>query len=434
MRQSGRKLFTAMFWVVSFGLFPYTTTPARALSVIADGFSETVPTTTLSTFSTTETVLIPRSLIRSEIEDTDTCDAPMLCLWTVPLRARETTLAVSTARKIDSAAIAKYVSTLPTRVNRAPSDPKFGETPDKAITLLGPAKDGLTLDESAAVPAIRDAIANGAGTVTLPTKTVPPSIDTTDPSELGLTGVVAEATTNFRGSPKNRIFNINRALQQFQGVLIAPDEEFSFVKHLGEVDGDHGYLPELVIKENKTEPEFGGGICQVSTTVFRAAINAGMKITARRNHAYPVSYYKPYGMDATVYVPKPDLRFVNNTPGHILVFSSIEGTALTFRFYGTPDGRQVAIDGPHILESNPDGSMKTTFGQKVTDASGNVIIDDTFASNYKSPSLFPHPQDYTEKPDDWSKKQWKAYLEAKAASAATTAALMATTKPVTTGN
>jgi vancomycin resistance protein YoaR len=184
------------------------------------------------------------------------------------------------------------------------------------------------------------------------------------------------------------------------------------VDYLGEVDGEHGYLPELVIKNNRTEPEFGGGICQVSTTVFRAAIYSGMKITQRRNHAYPVKYYAPYGMDATVYIPKPDLAFVNNTPGAILVQSTIEGTELTFRFYGTKDGRSVAINGPHILQSNPDGSMKTVFSQLVTDASGDSLINDSFWSNYKSPSLFPHPGEetiYKEKPAGWSKKQWDEY-------------------------
>jgi vancomycin resistance protein YoaR len=181
------------------------------------------------------------------------------------------------------------------------------------------------------------------------------------------------------------------------------------------VDGEHGYLPELVIKQNRTEPEFGGGICQVSSTVFRAAIYSGLKITARRNHAYPVKYYAPYGMDATIYIPKPDLKFVNNTPGHILMQASIEGTELIFRFYGTSDRRKVEVDGPHILESNPDGSMKTVFTQKVTDTEGETIIDDAFRSNYASPSKYPHPGQepvLTEKPKDWSERQWKEYRKA----------------------
>ncbi|MEI7750242.1 MAG: VanW family protein [Candidatus Moraniibacteriota bacterium] len=435
MTSSERKRLAVVFGMVLSGLFCRSGIRAEALSLEADGFHETLPVPTISSFMTVETVLIPRSSVRSEIENVHVCDQPMLCLWTLSRRSRETTLNVS-SRKVDSVALSKYVSTLAQTVNRDPKNTVFGETPDKTVTLIKTGQDGLTLDENAATTAIRTAIETGDDTVALPVKTVSPTISSTDPSELGLTSVVAEATTNFRGSPKNRIFNINRALEQFQGVLIAPGENFSFVKQLGEVDGEHGYLPELVIKANKTEPEFGGGICQVSTTVFQTAIKAGLKITARRNHAYPVSYYKPYGMDATVYVPKPDLSFTNNTPGYILILSSVQGTSLTFRFYGTTDGRQVAIDGPHILESNPDGSMKTTFNQKVTDASGNVLINDDFPSNYKSPSLFPHPQDYTVKPTDWSKKQWEDYLAAKAIAATPQPTVTSPTSqaPVSTGN
>lgn len=137
-----------------------------------------------------------------------------------------------------------------------------------------------------------------------------------------------------------------------------------------------------------------------------------MKITERRNHAYPVRYYKPYGMDATVYIPKPDLEFTNNTPGYVLMQSSIDGYDLTFRFFGTRDGRTVNVDGPHILAWNPDGSMKTVFTQEVNNAEGLKFIRDSFWSNYKSPSLFPHPGQetvYTTKPKDWSEKQWREY-------------------------
>lgn len=239
-----------------------------------------------------------------------------------------------------------------------------------------------------------------------------PEFSINDPSEIGITDLIGEGVTNFRGSPKNRIYNIHRALEQFQGLLIAPEEEFSFVRYLGEVDGEHGYLPELVIKNNRTEPEFGGGICQVSSTVFRAAVNTGLKITERRNHAYPVQYYKPYGMDATIYIPKPDLRFKNNTGGHIFIQPIVDGTQLTFQIFGKKDGRSTTIDGPHILESNPDGSMKTLFTQIVTTSDGMELIRDNFWSNYKSPSLFPHPGEesvLTEKPKNWSERQWREY-------------------------
>ncbi len=428
-----RKQSVVVFGIMISGLFFCTSIRTNALSIETDGFHEDIPATTISSFMTAKMTLIPRSNRRSEIENIRACDEPILCLWTLSLRSRETTRAI-TSRQVDSVAISRYVSALSSKVNRVPTNPIFSDTPDKILSIVEAGKSGLTLDETTTVTAIRTAIETEQDTVTLPVQTILPEISATDPKDLGLNELIAEGTTNFRGSPKNRVFNINRALEQYQSVIIAPGENFSFVKQLGDVDGEHGYLPELVIKNNKTEPEFGGGICQVSSTMFRTAIYAGMKITARRNHAYPVSYYKPYGMDATVYIPKPDLNFTNNTPGNVLILSSVTGTSLTFRFYGTNDGRKVEIDGPHILESNPDGSMKTIFSQKVTDATGTILFNDEFPSNYKSPSLFPHPQDFTEKPADWSKRQWDEYLAAKAAASTAKPTAVSESSAPTTGN
>lgn len=300
------------------------------------------------------------------------------------------------------------------KADRDPKNARLAVQESKVVIAI-PAESGITVDIDRSLGALKEALNAGRTSdlsVSLKSTVTPAKVSEETLASLGITELIGTATTNFRGSPKNRIYNINRAVQDFNGIVIDPGATFSFVDHLGEVDGEHGYLPELVIKNNKTEPEFGGGICQVSTTVFRAALQSGLKITERRNHAYPVQYYKPYGMDATIYIPKPDLKFQNNTPGAILLVPEIEGTLLTFSMYGTRDGRTTAIDGPHILESNPDGSMKTVFTQTVTDGAGQVFINDSFWSNYKSPSLFPHPGDepvYTVKPKDWSEKQWREY-------------------------
>jgi vancomycin resistance protein YoaR len=155
-------------------------------------------------------------------------------------------------------------------------------------------------------------------------------------------------------------------------------------------------------------------MCQVSTTCFRAALNSGLKITARTNHAYPVQYYAPQGLDATVYIPNPDLRFINDTPGYILIQTHIEGTQLTFDFYGTLDGRQTKIVGPFVTSRGAGGAMKTTVAQEVYGADGNLIRKSEFKSSYDSPSKYPHPgeQKITEKPDNWSSKEWKEYKKA----------------------
>ncbi|PID99770.1 MAG: hypothetical protein CSA81_14585, partial [Acidobacteria bacterium] len=186
----------------------------------------------------------------------------------------------------------------------------------------------------------------------LATVAVEPEISTDNLEQLGIKQKIATGQSNFIRSPKNRIHNIKVATSRFRGQVIPPKTEFSFVNILGPVDESTGYKEELVIKNNETIPEFGGGVCQVSTTLFRAVINAGFEITERRNHAYPVQYYAPQGTDATIYIPHPDLRFVNNTDHHVLLQPKIEGHLLTFDIYGTNDGRQVKIEGPTVYSRN----------------------------------------------------------------------------------
>ncbi len=386
-----------------------------SLELTASDYKEVLDTTALASWFRLSTTILPQKS-RSEAVDTSYCLARyQFCEYSLS-RFTRMRLATVLKREPNQESIAAFVEALATKVNQEPANALFGADDHGAITVAVPEKIGRTLDQSASTELILRALAGEASgstlKIALPTLEAHPKIAGADRERLGLKELIGEGKSNFKGSPKNRVFNINRALKQYENILIAPGEEFSFVDYLGEVDGEHGYLPELVIKYNKTEPEFGGGICQVSSTVFRAAIYSGLKITERRNHAYAVQYYKPIGMDATIYIPKPDLKFTNNTPGYILMQPHVEGFDLTFRFFGTKDGRQVAVDGPHVLSRGDDGSMKTVFTQEVNDANGQNFIRDSFYSNYKSPALFPHPgeeQVFTSKPADWSEKQWKEY-------------------------
>lgn len=207
-----------------------------------------------------------------------------------------------------------------------------------------------------------------------------------DTNSLGITELVAIGESNFVGSPRNRVHNISVGASKFNGIIVAPGEEFSFNKHLGDVDAENGFLPELVIKSGGLIPEFGGGLCQVSSTTFRAAMNAGLPITARRNHSFAVQYYAPQGTDATIYPGAVDFKFVNNLSSHVLMRTRIENAKLYFEFYGTKDMRKVAFDGPIQYEKKPDGSMKATWTRHVT-ANGSVTTQ-VFNSTYQPPALF----------------------------------------------
>jgi len=260
----------------------------------------------------------------------------------------------------------------------------------KGVThLVEGGKKGQIVDGIKTSLAIRAALIAGQNNVVVRMKEYRPILfSAEDFKKLQFPTLLTRAETNFTGSPKNRVHNITVGTQQYNGVVIMPNQEFSFNSYLGAVDAEHGYLPELVIKEHVTTPEFGGGICQVSTTTFRAAMTAGLKITARHNHAYVVHYYGAPGFDATVYVPSPDLRFINDTGKPILFKTSVTGSKVVFELWGTNDGRQVTINGPFTTEKKPDGSLTAAVAQ-VVKKNGKTIREDNFVSKYQSPDKFP---------------------------------------------
>ncbi|MCD4761130.1 VanW family protein, partial [bacterium] len=225
-------------------------------------------------------------------------------------------------------------------------------------------QNGLTINIDNSLELINNAlITSGELEVALVVEVVEPNVANQDVNDLGIVELIGTGESNFRGSPVNRVHNIGVGADTLQGVLIAPDEEFSLMTTLGEIDGASGYRQELVIKGNETIPEYGGGLCQIGTTVFRAALRSGLPITQRRNHSYRVSYYEPAGMDATIYSPWPDLKFKNDTGRHILVQARIEGTQLYFDFWGTRDGREIILTEPviyNIVSPPEEKIIKTT--------------------------------------------------------------------------
>lgn len=292
--------------------------------------------------------------------------------------------------KISDQKAKEYLIFLSQLVNREPIDAQF-TIKDNRVTAFALSEEGIRLEINNNITILSKELLNpsDAKQIQLKINKIQPKITTDSINSLGITTILAKGTSNFSGSPNSRIHNIKIGIAKFNGILIKPDEEFSFNKILGEVGPEQGYKPELVIKKDKTIPEYGGGLCQVSTTMFRAAVNAGLEITQRYPHAFPVKYYNPQGFDATIYPPFPDLKFINNTPKHILIQTKINGYELIFEIYGTNDTRKVEIDGPYQYDIKEDGSMKARLVQKVYDENNNLIIDKTFYSNYKSPDLYP---------------------------------------------
>lgn len=285
------------------------------------------------------------------------------------------------------------------------------------VTAFRPSKNGRTMDREQTRKRITEAFNTIAMTnqqritITLPVHIVQPAVTTDNTNSLGIKELIGTGYSEFRGSIAGRIHNVALAASRFNGILIKPGEEFSFNDTIGDISATTGYQAAYIIREGRTVLGDGGGVCQVSTTLFRAALNAGLPIIERQAHAYRVSYYeqasfKP-GLDATIFVPSVDLRIKNDTPNHILIQTTADTKNLTLRFdlYGTRDGRQVEISNhlvwaqtpapPPLYQDDPTlpagvvkqvdwaaSGAKSSFQYKVTRGS-EILQDTTFYSNYR---------------------------------------------------
>lgn len=246
--------------------------------------------------------------------------------------------------------------------------------------------------------------------VPIPVEVLKPNLTTEKVNKMGIKELIGSGTSLFQHSIENRIYNVNLAASRLNGILIAPGETFSFAEAIGDISSFTGYKQAFIIQNGKTVLGDGGGVCQVSTTLFRAILNSGLPVTERTAHAYRVGYYEqdsPPGIDATVYVPSVDLKFKNDTGNHILIQAVVDlnELRLTFNLYGTKDGRITEISTPVITSQTPApepryeddptlpkgqikqvdfaaAGAKVYFTRTVT-KNGKVIISETYNSNYR---------------------------------------------------
>ncbi len=314
-------------------------------------------------------------------------------------------------------ALNKTLKQFQSALNVAPIDARFTYTNGR-VTEFRTAKDGQQVDtdqlinymQNESVPALL-ATSNSTLAVAIPIVTLKPTASSSiQASNMGIVERIGVGTSLFHGSIPNRIYNIQLAASRLNGILIKPGETFSFDKAVGDVSSLTGYKQAYVIQNGKTVLGDGGGVCQVSTTFFRAALDAGMPIVERHPHAYRVHYYEedtPPGIDAAIYTPNVDLKFKNDTGHYILVQSYVDpdNEQLTFELYGTSDGRVSHVSTPVIVSQTPapeplyqddptlpQGQVKQVdfaaagakvyFDYSVT-KDGKEIISDRFTSNYQ---------------------------------------------------
>jgi vancomycin resistance protein YoaR len=261
----------------------------------------------------------------------------------------------SVSLEIDQDRLARQVEKLAQVVDSGSVEPRVAFR-DGELKIVGDGTTGLRLDQNRAADEIVTALRSDNHSLALPVETVNPHITPQTLPELGIRELVAEGRSSFAGSAEYRVTNIKAGAQRMNGVLIAPGEEFSFNTQLGEVDASNGFVEGYAVIGNRTQLEWGGGVCQVSTTVFRAAFWAGLPFTERHAHPFYISWYDDYsfpdqsapGMDATIYTGVLDLKFVNDTGKYLLMETEVDTDAqvLTVRLYGTRPDRVVNVVGP----------------------------------------------------------------------------------------
>lgn len=299
-------------------------------------------------------------------------------------------------------------------VNRNPQNSVF-IVENGLVKEFVPSKDGLTVDEKKLLDEIKNNLkllenGNEITVVNIPIAKLEAKIKNEDVNDLGIKTLLGKGVSYFKGSIPNRIYNVNLASTKFKGILVPPGETFSFNNVLGDVSSFTGYKAAYVIKDGRTVLGDGGGVCQVSTTLFRALLSAGLPIVERKPHSYRVGYYEQGfspGLDATVYAPTADLKFLNDTPAYLLIQSTVDLSVptLVFEIYGTSDGRIATTTKPIITSSAapaadlyvddptlPAGQIKqiehkawganVVFTYKVI-RGGETLIDKKFYSNYR---------------------------------------------------
>ncbi|HEY5159398.1 MAG TPA: VanW family protein, partial [Anaerolineales bacterium] len=318
----------------------------------------------------------------------------------------------------NSQALDKYLAQIAPTVNHSSQNARFYfDDNTRQLVLVQPASAGRTMDVAASRDAILQKLLTGEHTIPLVIEQTKAAVDTdATAASLGITGLVRSYTSYFRGSSQERMQNIQAASKQFYGLLVPPNSTFSMAQALGDVSLQNGYAEALIIYNGRTITGVGGGVCQVSTTLFRTALFGGYPIIERHEHAYRVMYYEQTasgtdpnlaGIDATVYVPLVDLKFQNDRPYWLLMetYFHADTSSLEWKFYSGDDGRttQVTNEGlqnifpapeprfeedpslaPGIckkVDYSADGADVTV--QQIVSRAGSTLFTDTIFTHYE---------------------------------------------------
>lgn len=262
----------------------------------------------------------------------------------------------------DRDAISAEVDKLASMVDSGSAEPRVHISNGIAsITRSG--QPGVRLNRTEAVQRIYDAFFANDRVVDLPTDTIQPQLDEINISSLRFDDILSTGRSSFAGSAEYRITNILAGATHINGVLIAPGATFSFNTEVGSIDESNGFVQGYAVVGQRSQLEWGGGVCQVSTTLFRAAFYAGLPIREWHAHPFYIKWYDEYafptsagpGLDATIFTGQLDFQFVNDTGNWIAIETTVDAKKqiIDIQLRGTATGRSVRAIGPKITSTTP---------------------------------------------------------------------------------
>ena len=316
----------------------------------------------------------------------------------------------STAVRIAGPAATKFFAAIQKTVDQPAQDATFEILSGNRVRVV-PARSGSVLNAAATSRSILSAALRSTNRVArIAVRSEGPEVTTREAKNMGVTGLVGAYETIYGGEP-NRLHNVRLVSRLIDGTLIAPGSTFSFNGTTGERSEDKGFLEAPVIINGELQTGLGGGVCQVSTTVFNAAYEAGLPITSRTNHALYIDHY-PLGRDATVNYPDIDLTFKNDTGAWLFLKTFVGSSSLTVALYGRPQNRKVeseveplVVRGPAPVKFVKDPSIyvgersvreygsparSTGVRRKVYSPSGTLLYDDSWSSYYRGEHQVVH--------------------------------------------
>ncbi|HEY1013863.1 MAG TPA: VanW family protein, partial [Herpetosiphonaceae bacterium] len=319
---------------------------------------------------------------------------------------------------LEPAIMARRLAAIAPQIARPAVNPRL-RFANGQLTVIKPGQQSLELDQAASLAAINANLGAPGHAIELVVTSADPPVSEANLDSLGIREAVGVGRSSFANSAPYRVQNIKAGSALLDGLLIAPGAEFSFNNAIGAIDASNGFTEGYAIVQNRTQLEYGGGICQDSTTLFRAAFYAGLPFTEWHHHSFRISWYEvfePFGMDATIFTGQSDLRFVNDTGAWLLLQTEADDQTgeLTYALYGTKPDREVLRGDPVVGNRQPAppkpvyladaavppgvfkqtdtarGGMDITI-KRIIKQGGQVTRVDSFVTKFKPwPNIFLH--------------------------------------------